>query len=103
MTACWPIASRGSNPRAATASSSTSRAISANEDERRARTRAQIAGALIRRYGSPWSDTRKKPTRLQLRRFQHRLFVAEERQPQFGSSKRRRPVRLPLEGQLWMR
>ena len=31
---------------------------------------------------SPWSDTRNKPTRLQLRRFQHRLFVAEERQPQ---------------------
>ena len=46
---------------------------------------------------------RNKPTRLQLRRFQHRLFVAEGRQPQFGSSNRRRPVRLRLEGQLWMR
>src|SRR5207302_3049259 len=53
--------------------------------------------------GHLWSDTRNKPTRLQLRRFQHRLFVAEERQTQFGSSKRRRPVRLRLEGQLWMR
>ena len=55
-----------------------------------------------RRYGSPWSDTRNKPTRRQLRRFQHRLFVAGDAAPVWIVEAKATGA-LATGGQLWVR
>jgi hypothetical protein len=68
-----------------------------------ARTRAQIGGALTRRYGSPWSDARYKPARAAGSAASSIRCSSPETRPPSLDRRSEATVRFRLEGQLWVR